>query len=84
MPRPGPGTGHAPLTPDSRCRFTKEGWAGAEAWDMLSVWSRLPPEEISRVTQIEMLDEQELVLQLFSHYCITLAWNDSRWAEVQL
>ncbi|RXG61817.1 Leucine carboxyl methyltransferase 1 [Armadillidium vulgare] len=65
-------------------RFTKEGWAGAEASDMLSIWGRLPPEEISRVTQIEMLDEQELLLQLFSHYCITLAWNDSRWAEVQL
>ena len=65
-------------------RFINVGWSGADSIDMLGVWSRLPPEEIARVTQIEMLDEQELLHQLFSHYCITTAWTDSRWSEIQL
>lgn len=65
-------------------RFLDNGWAGADSYDMVGVWSRLPPEEIARVTQIELLDEQELLHQLFTHYAITTAWTDHRWSEVQL
>ncbi|KAK8748734.1 hypothetical protein OTU49_015964 [Cherax quadricarinatus] len=71
-------------TETQRKRFLDAGWAGADSYDMLGIWARLPPEEIARVTQIELLDEQELLNQLFSHYAITTAWTDHRWSDVQL
>lgn len=51
---------------------------------MVGIWSRLPPEEVARVSQIELLDEQELLRQLFAHYAFTTAWTDHRWSEVTL
>ncbi|XP_045592262.1 leucine carboxyl methyltransferase 1 [Procambarus clarkii] len=71
-------------TETQRKRFLDAGWAGADSCDMLGIWARLPPEEIARVTGIELLDEQELLQQLFSHYAITTAWTDHRWSDVQL
>ncbi|XP_018022887.1 leucine carboxyl methyltransferase 1 [Hyalella azteca] len=65
-------------------RFVQEGWAGAEATDMMGLWERLPRADVSRVMRLEMLDENELLTQLFSHYCITTAWTDTRWTEITL
>nr|XP_027219951.1 leucine carboxyl methyltransferase 1-like [Penaeus vannamei] len=71
-------------TETQRQRFLEVGWAGADSYDMINIWARLPPEEISRVMQIELLDEQELLQQLFTHYAITTAWTDHRWSDIQL
>ena len=30
-----------------------------------------------RVEHIEFLDEQELLMQLLQHYCLSCGWNDS-------
>uniref|UniRef100_A0A6A7G0Q5 Leucine carboxyl methyltransferase 1 n=2 Tax=Hirondellea gigas TaxID=1518452 RepID=A0A6A7G0Q5_9CRUS len=65
-------------------RFVSEGWAGAEAADMMSVWERLPRSDVARVIKLEMLDENELLTQLFTHYCITMAWTDTRWTDITL
>ena len=66
------------------CRFTHEGWVGAEATDMMGIWDRLPRADVARVMKLEMLDENELLTQLFTHYCITTAWTDTRWTEITL
>lgn len=33
--------------------------------------------EIERVEAIEMLDEHELLKQLFDHYCVVISYNDA-------
>ncbi|CAL4062342.1 unnamed protein product, partial [Meganyctiphanes norvegica] len=71
-------------TETQRKRFTENGWVGAESDDMMTVWSRLPPQDVSRAMQIEMLDEQELLNQLFTHYALTTAWTDQRWSAIEL
>ncbi|XP_064083636.1 leucine carboxyl methyltransferase 1-like [Macrobrachium nipponense] len=71
-------------TETQRKRFLDMGWAGADSCDMVGIWSRLPPEEVARVVQLELLDEQELLHQLFRHYAITTAWTDHRWSDIQL
>lgn len=71
-------------TETQRKRFLDMGWAGADSCDMVGIWSRLPPEDVARVVQIELLDEQELLHQLFLHYAITTAWTDQRWSDIQL
>ncbi|XP_076042367.1 leucine carboxyl methyltransferase 1 [Oratosquilla oratoria] len=65
-------------------RFIAAGWSGAQGWDMLEVWNLLPPFDVSRVTQLEMLDEHELLKQLFSHYALVTAWTDERWESIVL
>lgn len=58
-------------------RFTNNGWESATCWTMNEVYSLLPQEDVFRVEKIEMLDEKELLRQLFEHYCITVARKNS-------
>jgi len=44
---------------------------------MNEVYASISPKEIERVETIEMLDEHELLKQLFDHYCIVVAYNDA-------
>uniref|UniRef100_A0A1B0GQG8 [phosphatase 2A protein]-leucine-carboxy methyltransferase n=1 Tax=Phlebotomus papatasi TaxID=29031 RepID=A0A1B0GQG8_PHLPP len=55
-------------------RFLDCGWHGARAWDMVQVYQSLPNGERQRIERLEMLDEGELLVQLFQHYAITIAW----------
>jgi len=57
-------------------RFLETGWSGVKAWTMNEVYASIPMKEIERVESIEMLDEHELLKQLFDHYCIVVAYND--------
>lgn len=63
-------------------RFTSNNWQGAKAWDMVQVYYALPGSERQRIESLEFLDEQELLIQLFQHYCICLGWLGSEFAEV--
>ncbi|CAG7682316.1 unnamed protein product [Allacma fusca] len=56
-------------------RFVETGWTGAYGWTMNEVYAAIPTSEIHRIERIEMLDEQELLRQLFDHYCITVAYK---------
>lgn len=58
-------------------RFTDCGWQGVKAWTMNDVYASIAPKEIERIESIEMLDEHELLKQLFDHYCIVIAYNDA-------
>jgi len=57
-------------------RFLDIGWEGAKAWDMVQVYNSLPKADLERTEALEMLDERELMLQLFQHYCMCLAYKD--------
>lgn len=67
-----------------RERFLSCGWQGAKAWDMVQVYYALPNAERHRIESIEFLDEQELLMQLFQHYCISIAWQGSDFAEIDI
>jgi len=58
-------------------RFTNNGWGSATCWTMNEVYKLLPQQDVHRVERIEMLDEKELLQQLFDHYCITVATKNS-------
>ncbi|XP_017842714.1 leucine carboxyl methyltransferase 1 [Drosophila busckii] len=55
-------------------RFKDCGWSGARAWDMVQVYESISAAERQRIERLEMLDEGELLLQLFQHYCLAVAW----------
>ncbi|BFF94213.1 leucine carboxyl methyltransferase 1 [Drosophila madeirensis] len=55
-------------------RFKDCGWSGARAWDMVQVYESISSAERQRIERLEMLDEGELLLQLFQHYCLVVAW----------
>jgi hypothetical protein len=44
-------------------------------WTMNEVYSKIPKKELERIETIELLDERELLQQLFEHYCIVVAAN---------
>ncbi|XP_046362689.1 leucine carboxyl methyltransferase 1-like [Haliotis cracherodii] len=57
-------------------RFTSNGWTSADSLEISTVYNCLPQAEIQRIERIEMMDERELMHQLFSHYCLTWAYRD--------
>ncbi len=57
-------------------RFISQGWQGAEAWEMNTVYANLPAADLHRIEALEFLDEHELLQQLFHHYCIVWAYKD--------
>lgn len=59
----------------SLLRFLDAGWVGCHSWDMVKIYKMLPAAERERIEHLEMLDEGELLVQLFQHYCISVAWN---------
>lgn len=65
------------------CRFVQCGWTGARSWDMCQIYDSLPIAERHRIEKIEMLDEGELLVQLFQHYCITVAWNGELFQDIE-
>lgn len=74
-----------PLDVTVRNRFLDCGWHGAKAWDMVQIYQSLPPDEIQRIEKLEMLDEAELLTQLFQHYCIATAWTGgNRFEDIEL
>ncbi|ESO96138.1 hypothetical protein LOTGIDRAFT_116132 [Lottia gigantea] len=58
-------------------RFTSNGWADADALEMNKVYNCLPTDELRRIEKIEFMDERELMVQLFSHYCLVWAYKDT-------
>jgi len=44
---------------------------------MNEIYASITPKELVRIEAIEMLDEHELLKQLFDHYCIVIAYNDA-------
>ena len=38
----------------------------------------LPQSEVYGLEQLELFDERELMRQLFDHYCLTMAWKNSK------
>lgn len=65
-------------------RFINSGWQGSKAWDMVQVYYSLPGSERQRIESIEFLDEQELLMQLFQHYCICIAYQGSDFADIDI
>ncbi|KAK6195518.1 hypothetical protein SNE40_000931 [Patella caerulea] len=57
-------------------RFTSNGWRDADALEMNKVYNCLPQSEIKRIEKLELMDERELMEQLFSHYCLVWAYKD--------
>lgn len=66
------------------CRFVGTGWAGAKAWDMVQVYHSIPASERQRVEHLEFLDEQELLTQLFQHYCVCTAWHGQLFEDIDI
>uniref|UniRef100_A0A1A9WVZ5 [phosphatase 2A protein]-leucine-carboxy methyltransferase n=1 Tax=Glossina brevipalpis TaxID=37001 RepID=A0A1A9WVZ5_9MUSC len=65
-------------------RFLECGWSGCRAWDMVQVYQSLPEAERQRIERIEMLDEGELLLQLFQHYCLVVAWIGELFQDIEI
>jgi hypothetical protein len=65
-------------------RFVQCGWTGARSWDMCQIYDSLPISERHRIEKIEMLDEGELLVQLFQHYCITVAWIGELFQDIEI
>lgn len=65
-------------------RFLECGWSGSRAWDMVQVYQSIPPAERQRIERIEMLDEGELLVQLFQHYCLVVAWIGGLFQDIEI
>nr|CAD7589800.1 unnamed protein product [Timema genevievae] len=65
-------------------RFMQAGWDGAQAWDMVDVYSALSSSERHKMEQIELLDEQELLVQLLKHYCFSIAWKGDMLSDIRI
>lgn len=51
---------------------------------MCQIYDSLPVQERQRIEKIEMLDEGELLVQLFQHYCITMAWIGELFQDIEI
>lgn len=65
-------------------RFLSAAWHGARCWDMVQVYNSIPVAERNRIERLEMLDEGELLIQLFQHYCITVAWIGTLFQDIEI
>lgn len=65
-------------------RFLDCGWFGSKAWDMVQIYKSITSSERNRIERIEMLDEGELLVQLFQHYCISIAWTDKIFQDIEM
>ncbi|VVC28418.1 Methyltransferase Ppm1/Ppm2/Tcmp,Leucine carboxyl methyltransferase 1, LCMT1,S-adenosyl-L- [Cinara cedri] len=63
-------------------RFVRVGWDSARSWNMTNIYEYLPEDDRYRMERLEMLDELELLQQLLTHYCITIAWKGGTMADV--
>lgn len=78
------GIDHCKNLETQKLRFTDNGWLGAKAWDMVEVYRSIDQNERSRIEKIEFLDEQELLVQLFQHYCICIGWLGNEFADFNI
>lgn len=60
------------------------GFDGAKAWTMVQVYESIPIAERQRIEKIEMLDECELLLQLFQHYCMSIGWKGDLFQDIEI
>jgi [phosphatase 2A protein]-leucine-carboxy methyltransferase len=51
---------------------------------MVEIYSALDGRERERIERLELLDEQELLVQLFQHYCICVAWKGDAFHDISL
>lgn len=65
-------------------RLLALGFDRARSWDMEAVWRALPEDDRARVEALEMLDERELLLQLNTHYALTVATRGDLFADLDL
>ncbi|KAL5282161.1 LCMT1 family protein [Megaselia abdita] len=65
-------------------RFIDAGWTGCKAWDMVQVYQSINASDRHRIERIEMLDEGELLIQLFQHYCLVLAWIGNVFQDIEI
>ncbi|KAK6618023.1 hypothetical protein RUM43_012381 [Polyplax serrata] len=56
-------------------RFLNNGWEKVKGYDMMKVYHALPVQDRQRIEQLELLDEQEILIQLFQHYCVVVAFK---------
>lgn len=70
------GAASARTLEDWKEQFEAAGCKYVNAWLMTDVYNHLiDPEEKRRIEKIEFLDEVELLMQLFNHYCLIMASN---------
>ena len=79
-----PGDAHRRAPADQAARLRALGFDAARAWDMEAVWRALPDDDRARVEALEMLDERELLLQLNTHYALTVATRGALFADLDL
>lgn len=65
-------------------RFLNCGFIGSKAWTMIQVYDSISPTERQRIEKLEMLDEGELLVQLFQHYCISVAWTGELFQDIEI
>lgn len=63
-------------------RFLSNNWDAVKSYDMVSVYQALPLNDRHRIEQLELLDEQEILIQLFQHYCVVIAYKGNKLAGV--
>lgn len=51
---------------------------------MVQVYESIPVAERQRIEKIEMLDECELLLQLFQHYCMSVGWKGDLFQDMEI
>lgn len=51
---------------------------------MVQVYDSIPPAERHTIEKLEMLDEGELLVQLFQHYCIAVAWTGDLYHDIEI
>lgn len=51
---------------------------------MIQVYDSISPAERHRIEKLEMLDEGELLVQLFQHYCISVAWTGELFQDIEI
>lgn len=51
---------------------------------MIQVYDSIAPTERQRIEKLEMLDEGELLVQLFQHYCISVAWTGELFQDIEI
>ncbi|KAF7269664.1 leucine carboxyl methyltransferase 1 isoform X1 [Rhynchophorus ferrugineus] len=78
------GIAHCRNLDTQKSRFTSTGWLGSRAWDMVQIYQSIEPTEKTRIEKLEFLDEQELLVQLFQHYCICIGWLNNEFADFDI
>lgn len=51
---------------------------------MIQVYQSIPANELQRIEKLELLDEAELLMQLFQHYCISIAWTGNLFEDIEI